>query len=414
VGIERNGSVEVKAISHTASFDPKMNLARLIGEAMDEVLDLDVTLVYPPRDENDLVAIAHGELAREYRSAAICSVPLVKDGHAKGVLTLERGSNGKLFDPDTVELCKTVGGLLGPILELKETSDRGLWRHGTAVLQDAVQAVIGPKNPGVKLIVLLVACIVVLFTVVDATYRVSAKTVVEGLTQRVAAAPFEGYIVQSFVRAGDVVAAGQVLCQLDDKDLKLEQSRLNAELAQLKRKHRQALATQDRATMSVLAAQINQVEAGLGLVLDKLARTVLVAPYDGVVISGDLSQLLGTPVEQGKVLFQIAPLDSYRVILQVDERDISNIAVGQPGELTLSGMLSDRLAFHVEQITPISTPQEGRNFFRVEARLQSSAQRVRPGMEGVGKIEVGERKLIWIWTHSLVDWLRLSIWKWLP
>jgi multidrug resistance efflux pump len=282
------------------------------------------------------------------------------------------------------------------------------------VLQDAVQAVIGPKNPGVKLIVLLVACIVVLFTVVDATYRVSAKTVVEGLTQRVAAAPFEGYIVQSFVRAGDVVAAGQVLCQLDDKDLKLEQSRLNAELAQLKRKHRQALATQDRATMSVLAAQINQVEAGLGLVLDKLARTVLVAPYDGVVISGDLSQLLGTPVEQGKVLFQIAPLDSYRVILQVDERDISNIAVGQPGELTLSGMLSDRLAFHVEQITPISTPQEGRNFFRVEARLQSSAQRVRPGMEGVGKIEVGERKLIWIWTHSLVDWLRLSIWKWLP
>jgi hypothetical protein len=77
-------------------------------------------------------------------------------------------------------------------------------------------------------------------------------------------------------------------------------------------------------------------------------------------------------------------------------------------------MLSDRLAFHVEQITPISTPQEGRNFFRVEARLQSSAQRVRPGMEGVGKIEVGERKLIWIWTHSLVDWLRLSIWKWLP
>jgi transcriptional regulator with GAF, ATPase, and Fis domain len=144
VGIERNGSVEVKAISHTASFDPKMNLARLIGEAMDEVLDLDVTLVYPPRDENDLVAIAHGELAREYRSAAICSVPLVKDGHAKGVLTLERGSNGKLFDPDTVELCKTVGGLLGPILELKETSDRGLWRHGTGVLQDAVQAVIGP------------------------------------------------------------------------------------------------------------------------------------------------------------------------------------------------------------------------------------------------------------------------------
>jgi hypothetical protein len=35
-------------------------------------------------------------------------------------------------------------------------------------------------------------------------------------------------------------------------------------------------------------------------------------------------------------------------------------------------------------------------------------------MEGVGKILVGDRKLIWIWTHSLVDWLRLFAWKWMP
>jgi hypothetical protein len=35
-------------------------------------------------------------------------------------------------------------------------------------------------------------------------------------------------------------------------------------------------------------------------------------------------------------------------------------------------------------------------------------------MEGVGKVLIGERKLIWIWTHSMVDWLRLWVWKWLP
>ena len=35
-------------------------------------------------------------------------------------------------------------------------------------------------------------------------------------------------------------------------------------------------------------------------------------------------------------------------------------------------------------------------------------------MEGLGKVAIGERKLIWIWGHTLFDWLRLSIWKWLP
>ena len=30
------------------------------------------------------------------------------------------------------------------------------------------------------------------------------------------------------------------------------------------------------------------------------------------------------------------------------------------------------------------------------------------------KIAVGSRKLIWIWTHPLTDWLRLWAWRWLP
>jgi hypothetical protein len=37
-----------------------------------------------------------------------------------------------------------------------------------------------------------------------------------------------------------------------------------------------------------------------------------------------------------------------------------------------------------------------------------------PGMEGVAKIEVGSRKLIWIWSRRLVDWLRLWTWAKLP
>jgi hypothetical protein len=35
-------------------------------------------------------------------------------------------------------------------------------------------------------------------------------------------------------------------------------------------------------------------------------------------------------------------------------------------------------------------------------------------MEGIGKIEIGRRNLAWIMTHSLVDWLRVWGWQWLP
>ena len=413
IGLEKSGSIEVQAISHTATFDPKMDLGRRIGEAMDEVLDLDVALVHPPRDDIERAAVAHAELAREYRGLAVCSVPLLDSGQTVGVLTFER-SSGEPFDGDTVELCKTVGGLLGPILELKRENERGLVRHAIGEVQSGVHALFGPRHPGVKLIALVIAGIVGFFCIATGTFRVAAKTVVEGAVQRVAAAPFDGYILQSFVRPGDTVRAGQVLCRLDDRELKLEQTRLLSEREQLVRKHRQALAAQERSNMTIIAAQIDQVEAMLALVGDKLARATLVAPFDGVVVSGDLHQLLGTPVELGKMLFQIAPLDAYRVILQVEERDIAYVQVGQSGVLTLSGAPNRYMDFSVRQITPVSTAQEGRNYFRVEAHLQDASEGVRPGMEGVGKIVAGERTLIWIWTHNLVNWLRLTIWKWLP
>ena len=68
----------------------------------------------------------------------------------------------------------------------------------------------------------------------------------------------------------------------------------------------------------------------------------------------------------------------------------------------------------VEKITPVSTPEEGRNVFRVEARLDETSVPLRPGMEGVGKVNIDRRKIIWIWTHDLVDWVRLWTWSWMP
>jgi multidrug resistance efflux pump len=413
IGLEAPAGIEVQAISHTASFDPKTNLVRLIGDAMHEVLDLYAAIVHPGGEADELAAIAHAELAREFRDAAICSVPLLADGHAIGVLTLERAS-GEPFDAQAVELCKTVGMLLGPILALKRDNERGVWQRLREALAAAARALFGPRHPGAKLLAALGAAAVLFLALATGEYRVAAKTVIEGEVQRAAVAPFDGYVAESRVRAGDNVAQGQVIARLDERDLRLERTRLESERQQLLGRHRQALAALDRATMAMVAAQISQTDAQLSLVEDRLARASLAAPFDGIVVSGDLSQMLGTPVEQGKVLFQIAPLSAYRVILEVDERDIAQVHVGQAGELALSGIPDQRLRFAVKTLTPVSTAQDGRNYFRVEAQLDDASARLRPGMEGVGKIGVGRRKLLWIWTHPLTDWLRLWAWRWLP
>ena len=54
--------------------------------------------------------------------------------------------------------------------------------------------------------------------------------------------------------------------------------------------------------------------------------------------------MLGSPVEKGKVLFEIAPLDAYRLIVHVDERDIRYVAAGQSGDDRTGGHALDAAA----------------------------------------------------------------------
>ena len=114
------------------------------------------------------------------------------------------------------------------------------------------------------------------------------------------------------------------------------------------------------------------------------------------------------------MLFEIAPLDGYRIIVQVDERDIADVAVGQRGRLALSALPGRPLPLVVERITPLATAEDGRNYFRIEAALEEPFDALRPGMEGVAKIDAGRRRLLWIWTHEMFDWLRLRTWSLLP
>jgi RND family efflux transporter MFP subunit len=246
-------------------------------------------------------------------------------------------------------------------------------------------------------------------------YRVSATARVEGEIQRALTAPFQGYVREAPHRAGDTVKKGELLARLDDRDLRLEHTRLASQAEQYGRQYREAMAKRDRATARIVSAQADQAGAQLALVEEQLARTDIAAPFDGVLVSGDLSQALGAPLERGQTLFEIAPLDAYRVVLQVDEHRVADLKAGQRGELVLSSMPGERYPMTVSKITPVSTAREGRNFFRVEAQLQpADAARLRPGMEGVAKVTIDDRLLVWIWTRELMNWIRLKAWAWMP
>ncbi len=414
IGFRRRGSARVRALSHAAGIAERMGLLRDIGHAMDEALDQRAVILLPARPDWEYrVTRAHEELAAAHRAGAVLTLPLRRGGgEAVGAITLQRPEP---FDPATVDLLDAVATVVGPVLADKRANDRWLPAKIADSAVGQLRRLLGPGHFGRKLATLAVLALVAAFSTLRGEYAVTSPAVLEGRIQRSVVAPFAGYIWAEHARAGEVVEEGQLLAKLDHQDLRLERLRLVTQRAQRQAEYDRALAARQRAEAAIARSQIDQAEAQLALVEEQLARTRILAPFAGVVVRGNLSQRVGGAVERGEELFQIAPLDAYRVILEVAETEIGDIAAGQEGRLVLASLPDATQRYRVERITPVAEQKEGRNFFRVEAALEDGAhERLRPSMVGVGRTAVGERLLIAIWTRGLMDWLRLAAWRWTP
>lgn len=414
IGFTVDRRAVVTAVSHASEFGERMNLIRDIGAAMDEAIDQQAIVLYPHRDDWDYrVTRVHEAVAATHQIGAILTLPLYAGGEVLGGLCFERPP-GETFDEQTIELCDAVASVIGPMLAEKRQNDRHVMLKVRDALRQQLERLFGPDYFGRKLAASIAAVLLVIFSFATGEYRVTSPALLEGLVQRTVAAPFQGYIASQAARAGEIVRAGQLLATLDDRDLALERLRWSTTRRQYLAEYDRALAARERAEANIVRAQIEQADAQISMLDEQLERTRITAPFDGVIVSGDLSQSVGTTVDRGQELFRIAPLDAYRVILEVDEADIDDIRPGLEGALRITSVPDAPLSYVVDRVTPIAEQAEGRNFFRVEATLGERLDFVRPGMSGIAKTRVDERLLVRIWTGRAIDWLKLKLWKWMP
>lgn len=401
---------KIVALSNSAQFDARSNLIQKIADAMDEAIEQDSIIVFP-NPQTTAIQRAHQELARQFGSGSLFTIPMTYGDDVFGAITLLR-SEEKPFDRATIRLCEQSVSLLTPFLALKKADEQALTIRIVKTAKRRLADLLGFKHLKIKLAAASFILLIMASSILESDLRLTADAILEGKLQRVVAAPIAGFLLSASVRAGDTVHQGQVMASLDDSELQLELHKLSGQLQKFRREYREALSTGDLVNVRVISAQVDQATAEMALTQQQLQKIALTAPFDGVVIEGDLSQMLGSPVERGDTLFKIAPLEGYRIILKVDERLISYVQVGQTGTLALSSIPAHNFQLTVQKITAVAKTDNGDNIFRVEASLNNAPDLLRPGMEGVGKINAGRASLLWIWTHELTDWLRLWVWSW--
>ncbi|MEE9321788.1 MAG: HlyD family efflux transporter periplasmic adaptor subunit [Granulosicoccus sp.] len=404
--------LKLAAISQQAVVDEASNEVRQLLAAMLEACDREAAVSWPVPDAlTPGIVEAHRRLASGRPDLQLRSIPLYHDETLVGALLVEL-NDCDAWSPLTLELLDQAAALSAPLIHLRVRAARSLRSYLRARVSSVLEGLFGPRYLVLKMAVAMTVLLLVVASLVSVDRQVVAKAEVMSIDQRVVTAPLSGYISTALVRAGDVVAEGDVMLTLDTRDLQLQATRYNNEINSAQSEFRAAMASHDRKAMAIAQATLAKSRAERDLVSRQLERAVLRAPTNGIVVSDALAQAVGAPVTRGEILLELAPTEAHEVHLLIDEADINDVSFGQTGLLALMADPGTRLGFHVSTVRPVAEAAGGASRFRVTAALSQSSVDLRPGQTGIARLTTGETSILDASTHRFSRWLSQQWWRW--
>ncbi|NBD19257.1 efflux RND transporter periplasmic adaptor subunit [Aquabacterium fontiphilum] len=411
VGWGRGASLRVQGLSHGAQLGRGAVLGG-VEEAMQEAVVQAQTICVPRVADGAVrITLAHRALMRREGVIGVITVPVARQGEVLGAITCER-ELGRFTAAEIIAL-EAMAEAVAPVLKLRHEASLGGWAR---VRRDLRMRWVREGSVGRRMWQFGAAGAVVaiaLAAVVPLPHRLDVAARVEGAQQRALTAPVDGFLQQVMVRPGDSVRGGQVLAQLADDDLRLQVRGYQAELTQHENAFIDAFTRGERAQAAMAQSRAAEARAQLERAQQQLARTKVIAPFDGVVIAGDLAQKVGSPVQRSELLLTVAPLSGWRLVLDVDERRIALVQPGQPARVLLTALPTAPIDLRVMRITPLAKSVDGQQRFEVLAEpVGAPPAGWRPGMQGVAQIELAQQPLLVRWLSEAGRGLRWLTWSW--
>jgi HlyD family secretion protein len=132
---------------------------------------------------------------------------------------------------------------------------------------------------------------------------------------------------------------------------------------------------------------LEQARANLRAAQVKLEQTVIRAPVDGVLIARGIEA--GNVAQAGKELMALAPAGETQIVVQIDERQLSRLALGQKALGSADAFPGERFAAELVYINPGVDPLRGA--VEVKLRVASPPAYLRQDMTVSVDIEVARR-----------------------
>ena len=406
IGTGTNHTCRVHAVSGMSSEEKRTLGFSQLGSAMREAIALGEIMVWPGQDDlikEVVVSANHDDLLPSFKSGRLIVAPLRHDASGfSGALALLWPAGSPPVNRRTYRLICACQPHLSALVSFLDKAKPGaflaeilkFWRGG---LTKRITAVVGA----------VAFVIALLFPV---TYRVPADCRVQPVMRRTVAAPFENLLHRSYVKPGDSVEEGQILAELDGREIRVGLAESIAAQSAALKKRDNAMVLADPSNLQMAQLEADRLLLEVQRLQFRSENLIIRSPITGVVITGDLERSEGVPVTAGQKLFEIAPLDRMLLEIAIPETAIRHVEKGMPVSLRLESNSGKNWVTTLGMVHPVSEITDGRNVFTGEAFLANEDEVLRPGMKGSVRIESRKKPLGWIFFHGLWDFIRLKLW----
>ncbi|NVK17782.1 MAG: efflux RND transporter periplasmic adaptor subunit [Methylocystaceae bacterium] len=401
--------VKVCAISNLETFDQRTNAIWELEAAMEECLDKEGEIIWDHHQKNDELVRAHKAYGAVRSVGHLISVPLRIGSDCVGVLTCE-DSKTPFQESDAWKLRLMLEQCVRH-LSFLEHRDKWVGEKVRRQFKRTFRTLLGVDKMAYKVAALAGVAVLAFLMFGQWAYKVDGSFALKAEQMVHLSSPIDGLIEEAPVRPGDIVHKGETLLALNTRELLLEQAKAYAKLARYKHEIEKARASYSLADMRIAQSAMDSAQAEVDQIKLRLENTLVKAPYDGVVVEGDLQVKIGAPLRTGETFMKVASLNKLYAEILVNERDIQDITLGQEATITFVGRPELNYRIRLAQIIPQAEVHDGQNVFTVKAELlDPSDDWWRPGMSGVAKIDAGDRSILWLLTHETLDYLRLHFW----
>ncbi|MCH7808613.1 MAG: HlyD family efflux transporter periplasmic adaptor subunit, partial [Planctomycetes bacterium] len=381
---------------------------------MEECLDAGGPIVYQREGGWSFDGKTAGyRLHKQWHTAAsgdaVASIPLRVDDETVAVLSIRQRAD-RPFTEEQVEQIRTKVEPLAPALILTQHANRSLTRHMADSVHAMIDALTTPGKVGRRITVGMIAVGLVWFTFGTMNYELAVPAVVTAAEIRHISSPFDGVLTAAHAVEGDRVSRGDVMEEFDRRDPEQERTQLLAELALQERIMDRARAQESPYEVQLGLAQQAVVNAKLAMVDRRIEQATITAPIDGVIVVGDLRKWISSVVAQGDPLFQVAPMDRWTLELQVPEASSAELSPDLAGSFATYARPQDVRRFRISRVLAAAQARDTRNVYIAEADVDARNDWIRPGMEGIAKIQLGPKPVWWIAFHRVIDYLRIHLW----